>query len=247
MGAHYEELSGRSALVTGGATGIGEAVVRAFAAQGARVAFLDIDAEAGGALAAASGAAFHRCDVTDIDALREAIAAVAAAQGPVDILVNNAADDARHDLETTTPAQWDHGLAVNLRPHFFAAQACAPAMRARRRGAVINMTSNSYLLGLTGYPGYIAAKAAIAGLTKTLARTLGPDGVRVNAIAPGWVMTEKQRRLWLTPDASAELMRAQALKAEIAPDDIARACLFLASDDARMITGQVLVVDGGRT
>ena len=246
MGARYPDLAGRSVFVTGGATGIGAAIVRAFADQGARVGFIDIAAEAGADLAAACGGVFRVCDVVDVDAVSGAMAAIAGAQGPIDILINNAADDARHDLETTTAAQWDHSLAVNLRPHFFAAQACAPSMRARGRGAVINMTSNSYLLGLTGYPAYIAAKAAIAGLTKSLARALGPDGVRVNAVAPGWVMTEKQRRLWLTPDAEAALMRAQSLARKIEPEDIARACLFLASDEARMITGQVIVVDGGR-
>lgn len=249
--AQYSSLQGRHALVSGGASGIGEALVRALAGQGCPVSFFDIDQAAGEQLAAELVAAGHqvhfsRVDLTDTGALKHAIAARIQVWGAVRTLVNNAASDQRHGLQDLSDEDFDRCMAVNLKHHFFAAQAVAPAMAAAGGGSIINMSSNSWMLGLAGYPGYVTAKAGIVGMSKGLARELGPQAIRVNTVLPGWVMTEKQKRLWLTPEAEAELMVQQALKTKIEPEDVADLVLFLAADESRMITGQSLIVDGGR-
>lgn len=248
--ATYPSLVDRHVLITGGATGIGAGLVRAFHAQGAHVSFLDIDIDAGAALAAdcpgRRPARFLPCDLRDIDGLQRAITAAEDGFGPVRVLINNAANDDRHSLQSADPAYWDNCQAINLRPHFFTAQAVAAGMRAAGGGSIINLSSNSWLLGLDGYPGYAAAKAGIVGLTRGLARELGGDNIRVNVLLPGWVMTDKQMDRWLTEDAEARLMEAQCLKEKLYPDDIARMALFLAADDSRLITAQSFIVDGGR-
>lgn len=247
----YPSLKERHVLVTGGASGIGEALVRAFAGQGCAVSFFDIDTKSGEALVAELNdnnlkAHFSTVDLTDTAALQTAISDRIESWGAIRALVNNAANDQRHSLESLTSEQFDACMNVNLKHHFFTAQSIAPAMAAAGGGSIINVSSNSFMLGLTGYPGYVTAKAGIAGLTKALARELGADKIRVNTLLPGWVMTQKQKDLWLTPEAEAELMQQQALKEKMEPEDVADFVLFLAADDSRMITGQNLVVDGGR-
>ena len=248
----YPSLSGRVVLITGGASGIGAAFVRAFAAQKARVAFLDIDAAAGEALVRevtdASGSAplFVPCDLLDIDALRAAMEQVHAALGDAAVLVNNAANDQRHVLSDVTPEEFDWSIAVNLKHVFFTAQAVVPQMRARGGGSIINMSSVAWTRGAPGLPVYAAAKAAIVGFTNSLARSVGPDRIRVNAIAPGMVITERQRRLWYPDEQKiAELRTRQDIPDAVTPDDIARMALFLASDESRRITRQCFTVDGG--
>lgn len=247
----FSSLNGRHALVSGGASGIGEALVRALAQQGCLVSFFDIDQAAGDALAKALNeqglkAHFNLVDLTEIDELQAVINERMTEWGAIRILVNNAANDHRHSLQDMTSEAFDQCMSVNLKHHFFAAQTVAPAMAAAGGGSIINMSSNSWMLGLAGYPGYVTAKAGISGLTKGLARELGGQKIRVNTVLPGWVMTEKQKRLWLTPEAEAELMTQQALKEKIEPEDVADLVLFLGADDSRMISGQSLVVDGGR-
>jgi NAD(P)-dependent dehydrogenase (short-subunit alcohol dehydrogenase family) len=188
---------------------------------------------------------YHHCDLTDLPVLQAAAARVIATHGTVDVLVNNAANDHRHKMEDVTPEYWEQSLAVNLRPQFFMMQAVVPAMKAAGRGSIINMSSISWMIPSTGLPVYIAAKAAIVGLTRTMARELGPSGIRVNAVAPGAIVTEKQKRLIYTPEYKAEIMSRQALKRDILPEDVARLVLFLASDDAGAITNQSYVIDGG--
>jgi NAD(P)-dependent dehydrogenase (short-subunit alcohol dehydrogenase family) len=239
----YRSLEGRRVFVTGGGSGIGEALVRAFAAQGAAVGFLDIDAEAAATVAAATGARWWRCDVRDVAALQ----AVLAEAGPAEVLVNNAGRDDRHGLDEVTPDYWDDCLAVNLRHQFFATQAVAPAMRERGGGSVINLGSVSWMRGRPGMVGYTTAKAAIEGLTRTLARELGADGIRVNCIVPGAILTERQRRLWLTPELDRQFLDLQALKFRLEASDVARLALFLASDESRGCTGQDFIVDAGLT
>jgi NAD(P)-dependent dehydrogenase (short-subunit alcohol dehydrogenase family) len=248
----YAGLADRVVLITGGASGIGAAFVRAFAAQGARVAFLDIDADAGEALArevaGASGAAplFVPCDLLDIDALRAAVSKVHAALGDAAVLVNNAANDQRHVLSEVTPEEFDWTIGVNLKHVFFAAQAVVPQMRARGGGSIINMSSVAWIRGAPALPAYAAAKAAIVGFTNSLARLVGPDRIRVNAIAPGMVITDRQRRLWFRDEQQiAEFRARQAIPDAVTPEDIARLALFLASDDSQRITRQCFQVDGG--
>lgn len=249
--AIYPSLKDRVVLVTGGATGIGESIVRNFARQGARVAFFDIQDDAGRLLAeelAREGCPrpeYLHCDLTDISALKEAVKHVIATHGTVDALVNNAANDQRHNLEDVTPDYWDRSIAVNLRPQFFMIQALVPAMKAAGRGSIINMSSISWMIPSTGLPIYIAAKSAIVGLTRTLAHELGPAGIRVNAVLPGAIVTEKQKRLVYTPEYKQEIIGSQALKREILPDDVARLVLFLAADDSSAITNQSYIIDGG--
>jgi len=249
--ARYPSLEGRVVLITGGATGIGESMVTAFARQGARVAFFDIQDEAAKRLVdglAAEGCIaplYLHCDLTDVAALRNSVEQVLAACGTVDVLVNNAANDQRHTIEEVTPEYWDRSMAVNLRPQFFMIQAVLPAMRKALRGSIINMSSIAWMIPSTGLPLYIAAKAAIVGLTRTLAHELGPDGIRVNAVLPGAIATEKQKRLVYTPEYKAEILESQALKREVLPEDVARLVLFLAADDSSAITNQSYVVDGG--
>jgi NAD(P)-dependent dehydrogenase (short-subunit alcohol dehydrogenase family) len=248
----YAGLAGRVVLITGGASGIGAAFVRAFAAQRARVALLDIDADAGAALvrevAGECGAAplFVPCDLLDIDALRTAIAEVRSALGDAAVLVNNAANDQRQILSEVTPAEFDWMIGVNLRHVFFAAQAVVPQMQARGGGSIINMSSIAWMRGAPALPAYAAAKAAIVGFSNSLARLVGPDRIRVNAIAPGMVITERQRRLWFQDEQKiAEFRARQAIPDAVTPDDIARLALFLASDESQRITRQCFQVEGG--
>jgi D-xylose 1-dehydrogenase len=249
--ARYPSLQDRVVLVTGGATGIGESIVRHFARQGSRVSFLDVQDQPGRALAeelAGEGCRkpdYLHCDLTDIAALKGAVDRVLTKQGAVDVLVNNAANDQRHKIEDVTPEYWEQSIAVNLRPQFFMAQAVLPAMKAAGRGSIINMSSISWMIPSTGLPLYVTAKAGIVGLTRTLAHELGAAGIRVNAVLPGAIVTEKQKRLVYTPEYKAEIMASQALKRDILPEDVARLVLFLASDDSSAITNQSYVIDGG--
>jgi len=249
--AVYPSLAGRVVLVTGGGSGIGASIVEGFARQQARVGFVDIDATASAqVLSAIAGTGaerhFERCDVRDTEALRAVIENVRRALGPITILVNNAARDDRHVTEEVTPEYWDERMAVNLKHQFFAAQAVLPDMKAAGGGSIINFGSVSWMAGQGGMVAYTAAKSAVLGLTRSLARDFGRYNIRVNAIAPGWVLTERQRKLWLTPEKHARLMEAQCLKRDLTGDDIARVVLFLASDEAGAITSQHYVVDGGR-
>ncbi|HEY1997680.1 SDR family oxidoreductase [Paraburkholderia sp.] len=248
--ARYPSLVDRTVLVTGGATGIGASFVEHFAAQGSRVAFFDIDASAGEALADQLGDARHKplflaCDLTDIDALKKAVADVKAALGPLEVLVNNAANDKRHKIEEVTPESFDAGIAVNIRHQFFVAQAVADDMKAAGRGSIINLGSISWMLKQGGFPVYTMSKSAVQGLTRGLARDLGSFNIRVNTLVPGWVMTEKQKRLWLDDAGRRSIKEGQCINAELMPEDLARMALFLAADDSRLITAQDLVVDGG--
>ncbi|WP_338415540.1 SDR family oxidoreductase [uncultured Sphaerotilus sp.] len=249
--ATYPSLTDRSVLITGGATGIGATLVREFAAQGARVGFIDLDAASGEALAAELAPAsrhapfFVHADLTDIDALQAAIATVAAACGPILALLNNAANDVRHSIESTTSASWDQGVAVNLKHQFFAAQAVAPGMRAAGGGSIVNFGSISWMLKQGGMPAYTASKAAVQGLTRGLARDLGRFNIRVNTLVPGWVMTEKQLRLWVDDAARADISRLQCIDQPLMPADIARMALFLAADDSALCTAHDFQVDAG--
>jgi NAD(P)-dependent dehydrogenase (short-subunit alcohol dehydrogenase family) len=252
MTATYPDLEGKVAIVTGGAGGIGEAITRAFVAQGTHVGILDIDAERGrrveAELTEAGGQAlFVACDLTDIPALKVAIGQVREKLGPIDILINNAAHDERHKTLEVTEDYWDGRIAVNLKHQFFAAQAVLPDMQAKQKGAIVNLGSTSWIIGQGGMAAYTACKSAVIGLTRSLARDFGPDGVRVNAVAPGWIMTERQLELWVTPEAEKEIYERQCLKRMLVPDDIARVILFMASDAAGAITNQHYVVDGGWT
>jgi NAD(P)-dependent dehydrogenase (short-subunit alcohol dehydrogenase family) len=249
--ARYPSLHNRAVLVTGGATGIGASIVAHFARQGSRVAFLDIqDAAAHSLIATITEEGcppplYLSCDLTDIPALQRAIGHCIATLGAINVLINNAANDQRHTIEEVTPESFDRSIAVNLRPQFFAVQAVLPAMRKAGRGSIINMSSIAWMIPTTGLPLYIAAKAAIVGMTRTLAHELGPHNIRVNAVLPGAIATERQKQLWYTPEYKAEIMASQALKRDILPDDVARLVLFLASEDSSAITNQSYVIDGG--
>ena len=249
--ASYPSLEDRVVFVTGGGSGIGASIVEHFCAQRSRVAFVDIDRQASEALAAAVAARgdpaplFLACDLRDVAALRCAIAEARARLGPIGVLVNNAANDERHAIDSVTPEYWDDRFAVNLRHQFFAAQAVYPDMAAAGGGSIINLGSTSWVIGQGGMPGYTTAKSAVAGLTRALARDLGPLNVRVNCILPGWIMTERQIRRWLTPDGEQELLHRQCLKRKLVPDDIARVVLFFAADDSAACTSQSYIVDGG--
>jgi len=242
-------LDGRVALVTGGGSGIGEAIVRQFIGQGARVGFIDIDVKASkqllASLPADASVHFEHADLCDIGALRRAIAGVRETFGPITILVNNAARDDRHAIEDVTPEYWDERIAVNLKHQFFSAQAVAPDMVQAGGGSIVNMGSVSWVIGQGNMPCYTTAKSGVQGLTRALARDLGPKNVRVNSILPGWIMTERQQNLWLTPDGEAELMQRQCLKRKLMPDDVARVVLFFAADDSGACTNQNYIVDGG--
>jgi len=243
----YGSLRDRSVLITGGASGIGAELVSAFVAQGARVAFIDIDAEHGRQHALASGARFIPCDLQDIAALRAAIAELEAAHGGIDVLVNNAGKDDRQELAAIEPPDWRRLLALNLDHQFFASQAVAAGMGRRQRGSIILFGSVSWMRGRPGMAGYSTAKAAINGLTRTLARELGPRGIRVNCIVPGAILTERQRTLWLTPQLDAQFLELQALKFRLTPEHVARLALFLGSDESLGCTGANFVVDAGLT
>jgi NAD(P)-dependent dehydrogenase (short-subunit alcohol dehydrogenase family) len=249
--AMYPSLEDTVALVTGGGSGIGAFIVGHLAAQGAQAAFLDIAAEPSSALAAdlarrcRHAPLFIECDLRDIAALRAAVAEAARQLGPVRVLVNNAGSDDRHSYADVTPEYWDERMAVNLRHQFFAIQAVAPGMIAAGGGSIVNLSSIAWTIPTTGYPAYIAAKAAIVGLTRTMAHELGPSNIRVNCVMPGWIATERQRRLYLTPEALEQAMASQALKRLIQPEEVARLVLFLAAEDSSGITNQSYVVDGG--
>ncbi|WP_342358852.1 SDR family NAD(P)-dependent oxidoreductase [Terrarubrum flagellatum] len=250
MAAVYPDLAGKVVLVTGGASGIGEAIVRRFAHQNSVVAFFDIKEEEGRRLAQALGneglkAHFERVDLTDIAALKSAVAKTRERLGPIQILVNNAAHDERHATPVVTSEYWDDRIAVNLKHQFFAAQAVLPDMQAAKSGVIINFGSTSWMAGQGGMAAYTASKSGVIGLTRSLARDYGPDNIRVNAIAPGWIMTERQIEKWLTPESEAELMRRQCLKRKLMPDELAKFTVFLASEEASACTAQHYVVDGG--
>ncbi len=250
MTATYSDLAGQVVLVTGGGSGIGASIVRHFAAQNCKVAFIDVARDASEALAAEltdKGHAVHfeHADLRDITALRAAVVRVRDRFGPVQVLVNNAAHDERHATADVTPEFWDDRIAVNLKHQFFAAQAVLPDMQAARAGVIINFGSISWMIGQGGMAAYTACKSAVIGLTRSLARDYGPHNIRVNAIAPGWIMTQRQIDKWLTPEALKELELRQCLKRKIMPDEVARFTVFLASDEASACTGQHYVVDGG--
>lgn len=248
--AAYPSLADRSILISGGATGIGKAFVTAFAHQGAKVAFLDVDDDGAARLQrelaeARHPPAFAHCDVTDITALMAAIENARGQIGPISVLINNAANDARHHIETTTATEFDASIAVNLRHQYFATQAVLGDMRKLGGGSIICLGSTGWMSKNADYPLYATAKAAVHGLVNGLARSLGRDHIRINCLVPGWVITEKQKRLWLDAAGEAEIQRRQCLPGYLQPDDLARAALFLAADDSRMCTGQSLIIDGG--
>jgi len=250
MGAIYPDLADRGVLVTGGASGIGAGIVEAFAGQKARVGFIDYDLGAGERMSrrlSETGArsAFAHADLRDIEALKAAVAQVRGVIGPITVLVNNAARDDRHATEEVTPEYFDERIAINFRHQFFATQAVLPDMKAAGGGSVICMSSIVPVVGVGGMPVYAAAKSAAIGLMRSLARDHGPDNIRVNAISPGWIMTERQRTLWLTPEADAMRAERQCLKRRLMPEDIARVALFLASEESGGITAQNHIVDGG--
>jgi NAD(P)-dependent dehydrogenase (short-subunit alcohol dehydrogenase family) len=248
--ASYPSLRDRSVLVSGGATGIGAAFVEHFARQGAKVAFLDMDEAGAEALLAdlgevAHAPAFLRCDVTDLDALQRAIGMARERIGPVAVLVNNAANDVRHALAGVDAAAFERNMAVNLRHQVFATQAVIPDMRQLGGGSIICLGSTGWMKKNAGYPLYATAKAAIHGFVNGMARELGQQHIRINALVPGWVITEKQRALWLDAEGEAEIARVQCMPGYLMADDLARMALFLAADDSRMCTGQDFIVDGG--
>lgn len=250
-GAHYPSLRGRPVLITGGGSGIGATLVARFAAQGARVAFVDIADEPSRRLVADLAAEGHEaplymhCDLRDIEALRRAIGDATRHFGAIRVLVNNAARDDRHALEQVTPEYWDECLQVNVRHQFFAAQAVVPAMAEAGGGSIINFGSISWMRGIPGMVGYTAAKAAINGLTRTLARELGPKNIRVNCVVPGAILTERQRRLWHGPEQDKMFLEAQSLKFRLTAEHVAPMVLFLAADDSAGCSGQNFIVDAG--
>lgn len=252
--ARYPSLEGRTVIVTGGASGIGEALVRAFADNGARVAFIDIQDDAGKSLAASIAETgtpeplFQKCDLLDIPALQRALDIVHERLGPAAVLVNNAADDRRAKFEEIVPVEFDRMIGVNLRHVFFAAQHVLPQMRKLGFGSIVNMTSGTWMRGVADLECYSAAKAGIVGFTNSLARDVGKARIRVNAILPGLVLTEKQRRMWFPKPGDADaLINLQCIPEAVQVEDIARMALFLAADDSRLITKQVMVVNGGIT
>ena len=248
--ASYPSLRDRAVLITGGASGIGEQIVEHFVRQGARVAFLDVqDGAAAEVIERLAGAAttlvYRRCDVTDTAALATAIDEISGEFGTIDVLVNNAGNDTRHTIEEVTPEYWDRCVAINLKQQFFACQAVIPLMKRAGHGSIVNLSSISWLIPGTELPVYIASKAGVVGLTRTLAHELGPHNIRVNAVLPGAILTERQRRLWFTEAYVARVLEHQALKRMITPEEVARLVLFLAADDSSAITNQSHIVDGG--
>lgn len=247
--AIFPDLKGQSVFITGGGSGIGAFMTDGFMSQGANVSFVqrsdgsafcdELEAEHG------RRPHFQTCDISDISALKECLVQTAAHQGPITVLINNAANDARHTTQEVTEEFWDQSQAINLKSYFFACQGVMDSMQKMGGGAIVNMTSISYMMGNAGYPSYTTANSGITGMTRSLAREFGPDKIRVNALAPGWVMTEKQKELWVTPEAVAAHLERQCLKDTLAPQDIVDTVLFLSSDASRMMTGQVITVDGG--
>jgi NAD(P)-dependent dehydrogenase (short-subunit alcohol dehydrogenase family) len=249
--ALYPSLRSRVVLITGGASGIGEAIVEAFARQNAKVAFLDVQKDAGEALVRRISEAgcptpmFIECDLTDTELSQAAVSRVLEALGDVDVLVNNAGNDTRHHINEVTPELWDQLIAVNLKQQFFMCQSVIPGMRRLGRGSIINLSSIAWAIPSTNVPVYATAKAAIVGMTRTLAHELGPDNIRVNCVMPGCIWTERQQRLWFTDAYKAQMLERQALKRLLQPNEVARLILFLAADDSSAITNQSHVVDGG--
>lgn len=249
MLAIYHDLKGKHVFITGGGSGIGASITEGFLEQGAKVSFVQrsdasefvdqMDTKHG------QKPLYMPCDITDLNALESAIARAGETNGAIDILINNAANDMRMTIEETTEEQWDWSQSINLKAYFFACRAVIPQMRAQGQGAIINFSSISYMMGAAGYLSYITANSGINGMTRGMAREVGPDKIRVNAIAPGWVLTDKQLDKWATPESLAEHLDKQCLKEHLKPEDIVGACLFLASDASRMMTGQALVIDGG--
>ena len=249
--ANYPSLRDRVVVVTGGATGIGEAIVEAFAMQQAQVAFLDINDDPGRSLTdklkAADGTepAYYHCDLTDIAEVRRTMQDVLQRFETVDVLVNNAGNDLRHTVAEVTPEFWDKAIAVNLKHQFFLSQAVIPSMQKAQRGSIINMSSIGWVIPSTNQVVYVTAKAAVVGMTRTLAHEFGADNIRVNCILPGAILTERQQRLWLTEEYKAQVLANQALKRMILPEEVARLALFLAADDSSAITSQSYVIDAG--
>jgi NAD(P)-dependent dehydrogenase (short-subunit alcohol dehydrogenase family) len=249
--ANYPSLEGRSVLITGGGSGIGAAMVEQFAMQGARVAFLDVAEQVSRQLVeeltarCAYPPLFQRCDLTDIVALRDAVATATRSCGAPTVLVNNAGSDDRHTFAEVTPEYWDHRIAVNLKHQFFAAQAVAPGMKAAGGGAIINMSSIAWMIPSANLSVYTTAKAAIVGMTRSLAHDLGEDRIRVNCVLPGAILTERQRSLWMSPEYEREVLGRQCLKRHILPEEVARLVLFLAADDSEAMTNQNYIIDGG--
>jgi NAD(P)-dependent dehydrogenase (short-subunit alcohol dehydrogenase family) len=247
----YRSLQGKRVFVTGGGSGIGEAIVASFAQQGAQVVFVDIAVNASVALCLRLGEAgcplpiFRQCDITDIAALQRVMAEVAADIGDFDVLVNNAANDERHQLEEVTLEYWNERIAINQRPMFFTCQSVLPGMKRQGGGAIINISSISWHIKGAGYPAYATSKAAVVGLTRGLARDLGAHGIRVNTVTPGWVMTQRQVDLWVDDAAEIEIKKNQCLAGKLMPEHIASMVLFLASDDGAMCTAQEFIVDAG--
>jgi len=251
-GAIYPSLRDRTVLITGGATGIGQSLVEHFARAGSRVGFCDIDVANGERLATSLAHAAHtpvfvRCDLTDADVIPGMVDTVRQRCGPIAILLNNAANDMRHAIEATTPASWDAGIAVNLKHQFFVAQAVIGDMKQLGGGSIVNFGSVSWKLKQGGMPVYTTSKAAVEGLTRSLARDLGPFNIRVNTLVPGWVMTERQLRLWFDDKGRKEVARGQCIDRPLKPAHIAQMALFLAADDSAMCTAQNFVVDAGWT
>lgn len=249
--ARYPSLEGKNVFVTGGGTGIGASIVTAFAEQGAHVAFVDVAENESRQLAeqlvATIGAKvwWRTCDVRDIAALQAATADAAQALGDFSVLVNNVARDDRHTLESVTPEYWDERMAVNQRPAFFAIQALVPGMKRLGEGSIVNLGSTGWQTKGSGYPCYAVAKSSVNGLTRGLADTLGADRIRINTVSPGWVMTERQIKMWLNAEGEADIQRNQCLPDKLKPSDVARMVLFLASDDGAMCTAQEFKVDAG--
>jgi D-xylose 1-dehydrogenase len=249
--ASYPSLRNRVIVISGGASGIGEALVQAFAVQNAQVVFLDIqDAVAEGLIRRIKAAghatpAYYPCDLTDIHVLEAVMSNVLDRFATIDVLVNNAGNDARHSIEEVTSDYWDRSMAVNLKHQFFMAKAVIPAMQRAGRGSIINMSSIGWVIPSTRVPVYVTAKAAIVGMTRTLAHELGADNIRVNCVLPGAILTERQRKLWFTEAYKTEILSRQALKRMLLPEEVARLVLFLAAEDSSAITNQSYVIDGG--
>jgi galactose dehydrogenase len=249
--ARFADLEGASILITGGGSGIGAKLTEGFLLQGARVAFIDFDRQASAELcerlekSMGSRPLHIAADLRDVSALRDAVGEAIDAHGPVTVLINNAARDDRHDADDLTPDAWDANHAINLRPQFFAAQAVAPGMKKAGKGSIINFTSTSFMLNMGNMPAYTTAKAAVVGLTKSLAGRYGKDGIRANAVAPGWVITDRQKELWVTEEGLNDHISRQAIPKMMLADDMVGPCLFLASDASAMLTAQTLIVDGG--
>lgn len=245
----FPDLNGQSVFITGGGSGIGAALTEAFLRQGCKVAFVQrSDATAfcdDMKTATGNRPLFLPCDITDMSALKAALAKAADAHGPITVLINNAANDKRHDTAEVDEDFWDWSTAINLKAYFFATQAVTPGMQKAGGGAIVNMSSISYMMGNAGYPIYTASNAGITGMTRSHAREFGPDGIRVNALAPGWVMTQKQLDMWVTPEALEAQLDRQCLKRPLQPEDITGTALFLASNASAALTGQLIAVDGG--